>query len=79
MRSRVPQVRSGVLFNDAIWKVPSQQEKIHAHSFVLGPELRIQYTYTYVKHSEHHRFRIRYTYLALLTEMCLVTDANTHT
>ena len=29
--------------------LPSQQEKIHAHSFVLGPELRIQYIYTYVK------------------------------
>ena len=25
--------------------VPSQQEKIHAHSFVLGPESRIQYTH----------------------------------
>ena len=33
-----------------------QQAKIHAHSFVLGPELRIQYMYTYVNNSEHHRF-----------------------
>ena len=24
----------------------SQQEKIHVHPFVLGPELRIHYTYT---------------------------------
>ena len=37
-------------------KLPSQQERIHAHSFVLGPELRIQYTYTYMKDAEHDRF-----------------------
>ena len=35
--------------------IPSQQEKIYVHSFVLGPELRTE-SYTYVKHSEHHRF-----------------------
>ena len=34
--------------------LPCQQEKTFAHSFVLGPELLIQYTYTYVKNSEHH-------------------------
>ena len=33
--------------------VPSQQEKIHARSFVLRPKLRIQYTYAYVNNSEH--------------------------
>ena len=59
--------------------VPSQQEKIHAHSFVLEPELRIQYTYTYAKHSGCHRFWIRYTYLALFAIIYLVTDMNTHT
>ena len=47
--------------------------------FVLGPELRIQYTYTYVKYSEHHRFRIAYTHLALFAGIHLVTDTNTHT
>ena len=30
-------------------EVLSEQEKTHAHSFVLRPELRIQYTYTNVK------------------------------
>ena len=58
--------------------IPSQQEKIHAHSFVLRRELRIQYTYTYVKNSEHLRFLIRYTYLALFAGICRVTDTNTH-
>ena len=29
-------------------KLPSQQEKIHAHSFVLTLELGIQYTYIYI-------------------------------
>ena len=38
--------------------IPSQQEKTHAHSFVLGPELRIQYTHTCVNNSEHHRFEL---------------------
>ena len=59
--------------------VPSQQENIHAHSFVLGPELRIQYTYTYVKNYEHYQFRLRCTYLALFAFIDLVTDTNTHT
>ena len=46
--------------------------KIHAHSFVLRPELRIQYTCTYIKNSEHHQFWIRCTYLVfLLQEMIL--------
>ena len=35
--------------------LPSQQENTCA-SFVLGPELQIQYRYTYVKNSEHQRF-----------------------
>ena len=30
----------------------------HAHSFVSGPELRIQYTYTCVRNSEHHRLEL---------------------
>ena len=30
--------------------------KRYMHSFVMGPELRIQYTYTYVNNSEQHRF-----------------------
>ena len=38
--------------------LPFQQEKILAHSFVLGAELGTRYTYTYVKDSEHHRLRI---------------------
>ena len=59
--------------------IPSQQEKIHAHSFVFEPEFRIQYTYTYMKNSECHRFWIRYTYLALFATIYLVTDMNTHT
>ena len=62
---------------------PSQQEKIHAHCFVLGPALRIQYTYIYVKHYHHdyepHPFWIRYTYLALFAGIYLITDTNTHT
>ena len=43
-------------------RLPPQQEKIHAHSFVLGPELWIQYTYTLVQNSENHRFWVRCTY-----------------
>ena len=42
--------------------------RIHEHSSVLGAELGIQYTYAYVKDSEHHRIRIRYTYPALSQE-----------
>ena len=30
---------------EGVVEIPSQQEKIQAHSFVLGPEVRIQYTY----------------------------------
>ena len=45
-------------FPDRGWIVPSQQGKIHAHSFVLRPKLWIQYTYTYVKNSEHHQFEL---------------------
>ena len=59
--------------------IPSQEEKIHAHSFVLEPELRIQYTYIYVNNSECHRFWIRYTHLAFFAIIFLVTDMNTHT
>ena len=69
---------SSLFWNSTLETVPSQQEKIHAHSFVLGPELVIQYIYTYVKNSEHHRFRIRYTYLAFLAGICLVPGTNTH-
>ena len=61
-----------------ILEIPSQQEKINAHSFVFGPELWIQYTYTYVNNSEHHRFWIRYTYLAPFAFIYLVIDTNTH-
>ena len=32
----------------AVHTAPLRRKKIHAHSFVLGPELRIQYTYTYI-------------------------------
>ena len=59
--------------------LPSKQEKIHAHCFVSRPELRIQYTYTYANNSEHHRFGMRYTYLALFTLIYLVRDTHTHT
>ena len=41
--------------------------------------MRIQYTYTYVKHPEHQRFQIRYTYLALFAGISIVTNTNTHT
>ena len=50
----VVHTRLSVLFIKQL--IPSQQEEIHAHSFVLEPELRIQYTYTQVKKSERHRF-----------------------
>ena len=59
--------------------VPSQQENIHVHSFVLEPEERSQYTYTYVNNSERHRFWIRYTYLALFAMIYLVADMNART
>ena len=66
------------LFSGGGRNLPSQQEKIHVHSFVLEPELEIQYTYTYVKNSERHRFGIRYTYLALFAIIYRVQDMNTH-
>ena len=46
--------------------------------FVLGPKLRIQYTYTYVKDSEHRRSWIWCTYLALFASIYLVKGTNTH-
>ena len=57
--------------------IPSQQAKIHAHSF-LGPELGIQYTYTYkyLNNAERHRFWIRCTYPVLFA--LSLTDTNTH-
>ena len=55
--------------------LPSQQEKIHAHSFVVEPE----YEFNTHTRSERHRFWIRYTYLALVALIDLVTDMNTHT
>ena len=32
--------------------------KMHAHSFVLGPDLGIQCSCTIVKNSEHHRISL---------------------
>ena len=70
-----------------ILSLPSQQEKIHGAFFcfrynlgpILGTELRIQYTCTYAKTSEHYRFSIRYIYPAFLAGIYLVTVMNTHT
>ena len=45
--------------------IPTGKATCAFFSFVLGPELRIQCTYTYVNIAEHHRFRIRYAYPAL--------------
>ena len=71
-------------------KKPSQHEKIHAHPFVLGPELGVRYTYTYAKHSEHisHPFLRncaydRYKYTSVILKVFLAIEfeftANTHT
>ena len=58
-------------------RIPSQEGEIHVHTFVLGPEFGIQFTYTYVNF-EHHRFLIRCTCLARFLGTHLIADAKTH-